>query len=120
MQKSAQPRRETSPGKLTDSHRLFLLVTANGSKLWRWSYQFDGKEMTMAFGDYPRVRLARARLALADDQHLAGIADRADTLDPLPLSSRLVHKGHLYGHRRRRGEAEVERLRALRIIALAG
>lgn len=51
----------SKPWKLTDSHRLFLLVTPNGSKLWKYSYQFDGKQKTMAFGDYPRVTLREAR-----------------------------------------------------------
>ena len=51
----------SKPWKLTDSHRLFLLVTPNGSKLWKWSYQFDGKQKTMAFGDYPWVSLRDAR-----------------------------------------------------------
>src|SRR3546814_19516622 len=40
--------------KLTDSHRLYLLVTPNGSKHWKWSYDHEQKQKTMAFGSYPR------------------------------------------------------------------
>src|SRR3546814_15916573 len=47
--------------KLTDSHRLYLLVTPNGSKLWKWSYAHDHKQKTMAFGRYPMVSLVDAR-----------------------------------------------------------
>ncbi|MFC0205772.1 tyrosine-type recombinase/integrase [Novosphingobium soli] len=47
--------------KLTDSHRLYLLVTPGGSKLWKWNYAYDGKQKTMAFGSYPVVTLAEAR-----------------------------------------------------------
>jgi integrase len=49
------------PWKLTDSHRLFLLVNPNGSKLWRWSYAYDGRQKTMSFGIYPMIGLADAR-----------------------------------------------------------
>ncbi len=57
--RAAKPR--AKPWKLTDGHRLYLLVTPNGSKLRKWSYQFDGKQKTMSFGDYPRVSLRDAR-----------------------------------------------------------
>src|SRR3546814_15239493 len=47
--------------KLTDSHRLYLLVTPNGSKLWKRSYAHDHKQKTMAFGSYPMVSHVDAR-----------------------------------------------------------
>ncbi|PNU05737.1 integrase [Novosphingobium guangzhouense] len=47
--------------KVTDSHRLYLLVTPGGSKLWKWNYAYDGKQKTMAFGSYPVVTLLEAR-----------------------------------------------------------
>ena len=40
------------PKKHSDGGGLFLLVTVNGSKLWRLSYRFDGKQKTMALGAY--------------------------------------------------------------------
>ena len=57
--RTAKPR--TKPYKLTDSNRLFLLVMPSGGKLWRWSYAYDGKQKSMAFGGYPRVSLGDAR-----------------------------------------------------------
>ena len=33
--RAAQP--QDKPYKLTDSHRLYLLVKPSGSKLWKWS-----------------------------------------------------------------------------------
>ena len=47
--------------KLTDSHRLYLLVKPSGSKLWKWSYSYDGKQKTMHFGVHPKVSLLNAR-----------------------------------------------------------
>jgi hypothetical protein len=47
--------------KLTDSHRLYLLVKPGGSKLWKWNYAYDGKQKAMAFGSYPVVTLSEAR-----------------------------------------------------------
>ncbi|MGN6820467.1 MAG: tyrosine-type recombinase/integrase [Sphingomonas sp.] len=48
--------------KLSDANRLHLLVTPSGGKLWRWSYEYDGKQKGMAFGAYPRVSLSDARV----------------------------------------------------------
>ena len=40
--------------KLTDANRLYLLVTPSGGRLWRWNYDYDGKQKSMAFGAYSR------------------------------------------------------------------
>lgn len=47
--------------KLTDGAGLYLLIKANGSKLWRLNYSFLGKQRTLSFGAYPDVGLAAAR-----------------------------------------------------------
>jgi integrase len=47
--------------KSSDSGGLYMLVTKNGSKLWRLSYRFDGKQKLLAVGQYPVVTLADAR-----------------------------------------------------------
>ncbi len=47
--------------KLADERGLYLLVTANGSKLWRLKYRIDGKEKKLALGAYPTVGLKEAR-----------------------------------------------------------
>ncbi|SER06603.1 protein of unknown function [Sphingobium sp. YR768] len=57
--RAAKPRPKSY--KLTDTNRLFLLVTPSGGKLWRWNYSYDGKQKTMAFGAWPQVGLADAR-----------------------------------------------------------
>lgn len=58
--RAAKPRDKAF--KLTDGHRLYLQVMPGGSKLWRWSYYYRGKQKTMALGDYPRISLVEARL----------------------------------------------------------
>lgn len=58
--RAAKPRPKSY--KLTDTNRMYLLVTPAGGKLWRWSYSFDGKQKGMAFGSWPKVSLAEARL----------------------------------------------------------
>lgn len=55
--RAAKPR--PKPYKPTDASRLYLL-TPSGGKLWRWNYEFDGKQKSMAFGAYPRISLAAA------------------------------------------------------------
>lgn len=48
--------------KLSDSHGMYLYITPNGSKIWRWNYRFQGKGVTQVLGHYPAVTLAQARL----------------------------------------------------------
>lgn len=47
--------------KLADERGLYLLVTAGGSKLWRFKYRYNGKEKKLAFGRYPDLTLRDAR-----------------------------------------------------------
>lgn len=59
--------RRIKPGekdrKLADGSGLYLLVRANGARLWRMKYRFAGKEKLLSFGAYPEVSLAAARAA---------------------------------------------------------
>ncbi len=47
--------------KFADGEGLCLLVKANGSKLWRFRYRYDGKPKELAFGDAKDVSLQQAR-----------------------------------------------------------
>ncbi len=47
--------------KRSDGHALYIFVTPHGSKLWRMSYRFEGKQKTLSFGPYPVVTLQEAR-----------------------------------------------------------
>jgi integrase len=58
------------PTKHSDGGGLHLLVSPTGGKLWRWSYRFGGKQKTLAFGAYPALSLADARLKRADAKKL--------------------------------------------------
>lgn len=57
--------------KLADEKGLYLLVTPNGSKLWRFKYRVDGREKKLALGAYPGVSLKDARIARDAARHLA-------------------------------------------------
>ncbi len=52
--------------KVSDFEGLFVLVKANGSKLWQFKYRIYGKERLLSIGVYPDVTLAQARKAKAD------------------------------------------------------
>ncbi|OJU16265.1 MULTISPECIES: integrase arm-type DNA-binding domain-containing protein [unclassified Sphingomonas] len=54
-------KKRAKPYKISDGNRLYLLVTPGGGKLWRWNYEYDHKQKSMAFGAYPDVSLADAR-----------------------------------------------------------
>ena len=49
------------PYKLSDNDGLYLLVTENGGKWWRFKYRFEGKEKLLSLGAYPEISLADAR-----------------------------------------------------------
>ncbi|MEP3629108.1 MAG: integrase arm-type DNA-binding domain-containing protein [Hyphomicrobiales bacterium] len=47
--------------KFSDGGGLFIELMASGSKQWRLSYRFDGKQKTLYLGAYPTISLAEAR-----------------------------------------------------------
>jgi hypothetical protein len=47
--------------KLSDERGLYLPIQPTGGKLGRFNYRFDGKQKTLALGQYPDVSLAQAR-----------------------------------------------------------
>lgn len=44
-----------------DGKGLYMVVTAQGDKYWRMDYRFNGKRLTISFGEYPAVSLKMAR-----------------------------------------------------------
>ncbi|MBD2779986.1 Arm DNA-binding domain-containing protein, partial [Xenorhabdus szentirmaii] len=46
---------------LADGNGLSLLIDTNGSKGWRYRYQFAGKTKMISLGVYPVVTLTEAR-----------------------------------------------------------
>jgi integrase len=61
---------QAKPYLLSDGGRLFLLVQPDGAKLWRWKYEFAGKNKTMALGAWPEVTEKEARTGHADGREL--------------------------------------------------
>lgn len=83
--KNARP--QGKPYKLADQDGLYLLVTATGSRLWRFDYRHEGKRRTLAIGKFPATGLgeardqlgaARALLAKGQDPSKAKRARRGD------------------------------------------
>ncbi len=64
------------PFKMFDGDGLFLLVTPNGSKWWRFKYRFGGKEKLLSLGVYPDISLLEARGRR--DQERKKLAHRID------------------------------------------
>jgi integrase len=76
--KKAQAKDKTY--KLVDGLGLYLQVTKNGGKWWRFKYLFEGKEKLLSFGVYPDITLAEARNRRQDARTLVakGINPSAD------------------------------------------
>jgi integrase len=51
----------TKPTKYRDGGGMYLYATPTGLKSWRLNYRYQGKYLTMTFGQYPRVSLKEAR-----------------------------------------------------------
>ena len=58
------------PYKLSDTNGLHVYVTKAGSKIFRYRYEFFGKEKTLVIGDYPEMSLLEARRARDEARQL--------------------------------------------------
>jgi integrase len=47
--------------KLSDGDGLYLMLTSNGRRAWRFKFRFAGKESSLSFGPYPDVSIEVAR-----------------------------------------------------------
>jgi integrase len=47
--------------KLADGDGLYLMLTSNGKRAWRFKFRFTGKESSLSFGPYPDVPIEVAR-----------------------------------------------------------
>jgi integrase len=66
--KAAKPK--DKPYKMADGRGLHIIVATTGAKLWRFKYRFDGRERSMALGDFRDVSLADARTRHEDARRL--------------------------------------------------
>ncbi len=81
------------PYKVTDGRGLYLYVTPQGSRLWRFDYRQNGKRLTLSFGPYPDLGLAAAREKLGEAR-----AALAEGRDPVALKSRLRATNDNFAH----------------------
>ncbi len=91
--------RQAKPGtkaiKMFDGRGLYLLLSPNGARWWRFKYRIDGREKLISLGIYPDVplKLARDRREEARRELAAGIdpgakrqaekAAQVDTFEPI-------------------------------------
>ena len=80
--RAAKP--SSRPVKYSDGGGLHLLVTPTGSRLWRMQYRYCGKQKTLAFGSYPLLSLAEARVRR--DEAKRQLADGFDPSDKVRLA----------------------------------
>lgn len=50
----------------SDGGGLFVDMMPSGRKVFRLAYRFQGKQRTVVVGEYPRVKLAEARLKASE------------------------------------------------------
>lgn len=73
---NAKPKEK--PYKLGDSGGLYMLVTPQGSRLWRFRYVYLGKQKDLALGQYPDLSLTEAREKRDEARRI-----KAKDIDPL-------------------------------------
>lgn len=87
----------TKDRKLSDNKGLYLLVTAGGSKLWRFKYRMDGKEKKLALGAYPDVSLKEARAARDLARNSAQAGSDPATAKREARAAKRVSAGNTFG-----------------------
>ena len=70
---------------------LYLYVTPQGARLWRFDYRFAGKRNTASFGAYPSLSLIEARKRRDRAKEL--IADGVD-----PMTAKQAARARINGH----------------------
>lgn len=92
---------KAKPYKIADGGGLHLLVTPNGSKLWRLSYRHAGKQKTLALGVYEpkangleeaRAERSKARLALKAGRDPARTESATTASDTFEDAARAWHR----------------------------
>jgi integrase len=87
--KVRQAKAGSAPLRVYDGGGLFLQVTPNGGKLWRWTYRYEGKQKLMALGKYPDVSLTLAR-----KRHSEGRELLATGVDPMAQKKADMIRAH--------------------------
>jgi integrase len=62
---------------LKDGDGLYLFVTTQGYKHWKYKYSFEAKKETLSIGSYPKVSLKKARTI-----HTAAVLLKNDGINP--------------------------------------
>lgn len=73
--KARAAKAKQKPYKLTDRDGLYLFITTNGAKSWRYDYRLLGARQTLTIGQYPDVSLTVARDRLADARRAVAQGD---------------------------------------------
>ena len=76
--------------KISDEKGLYLLVTQQGTKCWRFKYRFGGKEKVLAIGVYPEITLSEAREKLIKARN-----QLANEIDPGEMKKISKHSNKL-------------------------
>ncbi|WP_080836639.1 Arm DNA-binding domain-containing protein [Agrobacterium genomosp. 13] len=90
---------QDKPYKLSDINGLHVYVTKAGSKIFRYRYEFLGKEKTLVIGDYPEMSLLEARRARDEARQLLKSGRDPSLCRPLtgfrPLAGQLQERFEL-------------------------
>jgi integrase len=70
-------KKKDKPYRVTDGAGLYVYVSTEGTRSFRWNYTFGGKAKTATFGVFPDVGLSEAR-----QRHQAARASLAAGIDP--------------------------------------
>ena len=70
--KAAKPKPGKRYRKLSDQGGLYLFLTNDGTRSWRYDYRLAGQRRTFSIGLYPDVTLAEAREHHSDARKLVG------------------------------------------------
>jgi len=84
------------PYKLYDRDGLFILVSPNGSKWWRFKYRWEDKEKLLSFGVYPDVSLATARSKRDEARQLIAAGQDPSQLKREQREARIIDRSNCF------------------------
>jgi len=93
----ATPAPQSGKRKLFDSDGLFLLISSNGKRGWRYKFRFGGRESLLSFGPYPDVpiEVAREQARAAREQLKRG--ENPAALKRKEREAKLEHEARTFG-----------------------
>jgi integrase len=95
--KAAKPKPGKKYRKLSDQGGLYLFLTNDGTRSWRYDYRLKGKRQTLALGLYPETSLAEARERHSAARKQVGAGESPVLIRRRARQASIIEGGNTFG-----------------------